>query len=324
MTTEGDIKLTGSKKTTPGQEIGDPPLGEILRKAREDLGMEFDQLSETTRLRPPILKSLENGEWDHLGAPVFVRGYLKSYARALGLDEQDILRIYNQSAPDVSFGVKPLASLTPPRKKTPMTLFLFLILFVGLAFFTWHRYDFFQAPREPSTPGEQSTNEMEKVNARPKTEAPTGVSVVKSHERLSDDVPSQKEHAPENTDKAVISNKETQNEASPEAYSPPLTVEGPPKTGTGPESGLKTQTLAADTKETTWIKVIVDGAPPKEYILRPGDHTEWRATKDFEVLIGNAGGIALVFNGRKLDNLGEHGKVIRLRLPKKKERSLNN
>lgn len=66
----------------------------------------------------------------------------------------------------------------------------------------------------------------------------------------------------------------------------------------------------------------MDDQGPKEYMFRPGSHLQWKATKGFEILIGNAGGIDLEFSGTEIKNLGGHGKVVRLRLPEDYERGI--
>jgi cytoskeleton protein RodZ len=64
---------------------GDRGCGARLRKAREAAGM--TQADVATRLKMPVrvVDSLESEDWSRLGAPVFVRGQLRSYSRLLGL-----------------------------------------------------------------------------------------------------------------------------------------------------------------------------------------------------------------------------------------------
>jgi hypothetical protein len=73
--------------------------------------------------------------------------------------------------------------------------------------------------------------------------------------------------------------------------------------------------LRADVREKTWIKIFVDDQAPKEYIFSPGANPEWKAKEGLELLIGNAGGIILEFNGEQMKNLGNSGQVVRLSLP---------
>lgn len=67
--------------------------------------------------------------------------------------------------------------------------------------------------------------------------------------------------------------------------------------------------------EKTDIKVIVDGAEPKSYGLKPGDRLELEALSDFNLLIGNAGGVALTLNGEPVKLSGKSGQMVTLQLP---------
>ena len=88
----------------------------------------------------------------------------------------------------------------------------------------------------------------------------------------------------------------------------------------GEAETLKLQ-LKGHVTERTWVSVSIDGLKSKEYIFGPSDTPEWKAEKGFELLIGNAGGIVLEFNGKKMDNLGKQGQVVRIKLPKDEERT---
>jgi hypothetical protein len=70
------------------------PLGQQLRAARERRGAALEQVSEATRIRGPYLEALERHDWQALPAEVFTRGYLRSYADFLGLDQERLLKAY--------------------------------------------------------------------------------------------------------------------------------------------------------------------------------------------------------------------------------------
>lgn len=63
--------------------------GERLKRAREAAGLSLQDMSARTRLTVHVLQTLEEGDWDRLGPPVFVRGQARSYARALGIGLDD-------------------------------------------------------------------------------------------------------------------------------------------------------------------------------------------------------------------------------------------
>ena len=73
--------------------------------------------------------------------------------------------------------------------------------------------------------------------------------------------------------------------------------------------------LTIDTIEETWLKIIVDDQQSKQYRLNPGDHIELEGSRNFNLLIGNAGGIRLGLNGKAVALSGKSGQVVNIQLP---------
>lgn len=69
-------------------------LGHILREAREARGLTLAEVEGETRINSRFLAALEEGEYQLLPTPVHVRGFLRNYARYLGLDPQPLLDRY--------------------------------------------------------------------------------------------------------------------------------------------------------------------------------------------------------------------------------------
>lgn len=65
--------------------------GERLRRAREAAGLTLDAVAQRLHMPAQVVRSLEDEQWQRLGAPVFVRGQLRSYARLLGVDVGQVL-----------------------------------------------------------------------------------------------------------------------------------------------------------------------------------------------------------------------------------------
>lgn len=63
----------------------DVGCGDRLRRAREAAGLRREDVAERLKMPVRVVKSLEEEDWSRLGAPVFVRGQLRSYSRLLGL-----------------------------------------------------------------------------------------------------------------------------------------------------------------------------------------------------------------------------------------------
>ena len=61
--------------------------GFSLRQARESAGLGISEVAAKMRVPVRVVESLEAGDWERLGAPVFVRGKLRSYAQAVGIDQ---------------------------------------------------------------------------------------------------------------------------------------------------------------------------------------------------------------------------------------------
>jgi hypothetical protein len=70
-------------------------IGSSLREARLRQGLDFPELEERTKIRPKYLRALEDERFDILPAPTYIRGFLRSYADALGLDGQPFVDEYN-------------------------------------------------------------------------------------------------------------------------------------------------------------------------------------------------------------------------------------
>ncbi len=75
-------------------------FGEHLRREREMRGVSLDEVSQATRIGTRFLEALENEHWKDLPGGVFNRGFLRSIARYLGLDEEALVAEYAQTTND--------------------------------------------------------------------------------------------------------------------------------------------------------------------------------------------------------------------------------
>ena len=83
--------------------VGDAELkapGELLQEGRKDTGLSVEQVADKLHLDDRVIEALEAGHFDEIGAPVFVRGHLKAYARVLRIDEEAVLEAYRASLPE--------------------------------------------------------------------------------------------------------------------------------------------------------------------------------------------------------------------------------
>lgn len=70
------------------------PFGEQLKREREMRGVSLEEISVATRIAPRFLEALENEQWEQLPGGVFNRGFIRSVARFLGLDEDNLVAEY--------------------------------------------------------------------------------------------------------------------------------------------------------------------------------------------------------------------------------------
>ena len=117
---------------------GQPGAGERLRQAREAAGL--SQADVAARLKMPlrVVQSLEVEDWSRLGAPVFVRGQLRSYSKLLGLTIEPVVE---------AAGVEPVRPPTlTPRTFTPpwqhfaeqaARRFVYIVMTVAIAIPVW-------------------------------------------------------------------------------------------------------------------------------------------------------------------------------------------
>ena len=299
-------------------------LGALLKKEREKKGFSHADISRQTRVRPRFLEAIENEEWDLLPAPALVKGFIRSYARALALDEERIVELYGEEEAVDDYAGKFALPSIPKRKKWPFVVGGLLVLLVAVSgFYAWVMYSTdskgitdsgtTSAQSSPGNegrilPGEEPKTEVEPLDEKgallkSDSELTTGVSAADLEIR-------EKPQKPENI--------------SPVPDLPPDPTENKPLEkipSAGGEVEASTLLLKGHVTERTWMKVSVDGLKSKEYVFGPSDKPEWKAEKGFELLIGNAGGIVLEFNGKKMDNLGKQGQVVRIKLPEDEERN---
>lgn len=78
------------------KKVGSLTLGEKLQKIRAEYRVSLAEVSRETGIRREHLEYLESGEYVKLPADVYIRGFLRSYARFLGVDPQALIRLYER------------------------------------------------------------------------------------------------------------------------------------------------------------------------------------------------------------------------------------
>jgi cytoskeletal protein RodZ len=108
-------------------------VGSFLRHAREAKAMSVEEISRTTRVPSSSVERIESDRFDELPGEVFVRGFLKSYARALGVPPDEVLARYTASRRVAWVTPLPIASVVKPARShrfgVAIAFVLLLILF---------------------------------------------------------------------------------------------------------------------------------------------------------------------------------------------------
>lgn len=107
-------------------------VGSLLRNAREGKSLTVPEISRSTRIPVRSLEALELGTYESLPGEVFVKGFLRSYAQAVGLSPEDVVTRYTTSrapVPPQPLVVQPVTSTSEPRGRMGLAV-AFVLLFI--------------------------------------------------------------------------------------------------------------------------------------------------------------------------------------------------
>jgi cytoskeletal protein RodZ len=128
-------------------------VGQYLRRHREARRMSVEEVSRATRVPTASVERIEADQFDELPGEVFVRGFLRSYAQAVGLQADDVLARYTASRRVAWVTPLPLSSPTKPARSGR---FGFAIAFVLLLFLFALALSIVLKPRGQDKPQELS------------------------------------------------------------------------------------------------------------------------------------------------------------------------
>jgi cytoskeletal protein RodZ len=145
-------------------------LGEKLRQAREERGITLSEVAEHTRISSLYLESIENDDYRNLPGGIFNKGFVKSFAKYVGINEQEALADYAQIIADAEGTADPELKIYKPEVLTDdrtgssmaptviVAVILLAILTAGTLFLV--RY-----LRQPSTVTQSNTANSQNANA---------------------------------------------------------------------------------------------------------------------------------------------------------------
>ncbi len=259
-----------------------PALGERFRAAREARGLSLSDVSEQIRIRSVYLAAIEDENWAAIGAPVYIRGFLKTYARFLGLDADETVASFTDRAlpaaveahepplrPSRPASPPPVEAAPPERNLTPVLWLAALVAVALIAFVVYNELTIGNRPSVATTALSSPSPSIaaSSLPAAPSSPAPSG---------------------------------------SPVALSPG----GSPSPGpsSSPGSGGP-KSLQVVLSAPSWLRVTVDGNVTMEGTFPAGTSRLFHG-KTARLRIGNAGGVSVYVDGRGLGTLGADGSVV--------------
>ena len=117
------------------------PFGEHLKREREMRGVSLEEISLATRIAPRFLAALESEQWEKLPGGVFNRGFIRSVAHYLGLDEDSLVAEYalhTKGRPDPGVVADPPDKPeTQWRRIAVLVVFAIVVIAIGWAAVTY-------------------------------------------------------------------------------------------------------------------------------------------------------------------------------------------
>jgi cytoskeleton protein RodZ len=297
--------------TAVGGENRLPSFGEKLRREREKRSITLDQISESTKIGTRMLQALEDDKFNQLPGGIFNKGFVRAYARHLGLDEDQIVAEYLEASGDAppvqpelpaEESVRRLeASSDVPHRQLPWGVFAAILLLVALALSIWsHRQKKHEGLAPPASQPAPAAQQPVEHHAVP-TAAVPGPALPSSDKNPPPPAPVTSTASP--AAQVPPANAPAKNPASAATAAPKTSSEttAPPKPGEF--------VVLIQAREDSWTTITADGKTVYSGILSAGDQRAIRGHKEVTVKAGNAGGIDLRFNGKQLNRPGDSGQV---------------
>ncbi len=264
-------------------------FGERLKRTRENRKITLDQVATATKISARMLKALEDEKFDQLPGGIFNKGFVRSYARFLGIDEGQAVADYLQASGESNQPPAPedaeLKAIAERKDKErerqrahaggmPWGLTAAVLLLIALALSVWGFYS-----REKQDSRRAAMRKPTVASATSEAAAP---------------VP-----PPQATLTDVSDSSSTGQSNMPAA--------GSVADSAAPSAGSFTVFIQAN--EDSWLTVTADGKQVFSDTLVAQATKTFQAQKQLVVRAGNAGGLDISFNGQKLSSTGEAGEV---------------
>ncbi|MCK0753504.1 RodZ domain-containing protein [Chromohalobacter japonicus] len=183
---------THEQHVSPAPSEGHEPPGTRLRRERERQGLSLEEVAEQLNLRPAVVTGLEEDRYDQVPIATYRRGYLRAYAKLLGLDDTRVAQDYDalHGRDDLDRKVTPPSYRSQPPSRIGAWVFklvtlIIIVGLIGLTLLWWQSREgneFFGLGDEPAA--------MESSDGGSATEGSAGNEAMANDDASSDDVSS--------------------------------------------------------------------------------------------------------------------------------------
>ncbi|HEY1262994.1 MAG TPA: RodZ domain-containing protein [Terriglobales bacterium] len=257
-------------------------IGERLRLEREKKKISLDDVAKITKISARMLRAIEEERFDQLPGGIFNKGFVRAYARHLGLDEHEAVADYvaasQPAQPEESETVAKMAmelqAQRQPRAgaRLPWGTMAAVLLLAGFGFALWGSFG------RPSRL--KSSNAAIGKRSTPAAQPP-----VENH-------PAPEENA------ATTAPALPQVEQSAEK-APASNPEAPPPATTDETSSAAFRVLIR-AHENAWVRITADGKEVMQDTLQAPAEKSIAAHHELVIKTGNIQGLELWFNGQKV------------------------
>lgn len=299
-------------------------FGAMLREARESLGISIGDVSSRTRLSVDQIRAIEEENLERLPEPVYVRAFLRAYAKAIDIDYEPLVNDYvtrcggggvriPEHAPEEAFReVAYYDSPRPSRWKFAGLLVLIVVVTLGI----WGVYSgtFARLMEADGTEAAKVENGVSEVapNVAPAPEAPKTTAPVEVADASKPAAPAapaaQTAPAPEAAPASETASQTTSPAAPAETPAP--VTEAPAAPAAATEAAAQTteaapaETYAAEfhTSASCWVHVIApDGQNLIAREMKPGETQSVALPAGTRVTVGNPPALILTLDGHPYD-----------------------
>ncbi len=283
--------------------------GNMLAAARKKQQKTIEEIAEELNLSVSQIKTIELDQTEGLPEPTYVRGYIRSYAKLLGLKPEEVLHNYlnpdwqkTSSLNDIPRGIG-AADENSPGFFTPAKLFMLLltaVLVTGL----WY-YGMLDGLLGSNDTARTNVAEVAASESVDETAPSLGVSGVAGDLVSADNAETATDSSSDN-DAAVVGDQQEDRDAGLVTEGQNGDADSGAQDSVAAEPVLTENLLVMDFSDTSWVDIRDSNDQRLAYkSYAQGERLEVREQGELQVFIGNAAGVSVALNGAQFD-LSEH------------------